>query len=181
MKKLWAVIRWVLIIWGAICMLWILFIVGSLVFRFGTGWEPSTKIADKNEALGILSSCGLNEAGVQEVLHSYKSQSPFLSDHLYAHAIKISHVDPEKLPKENFDSGWSRCDQATGMIKDAINFAAGWHEPGVTWFPSDEQLNSSEMYVYPVRIKFHGLRVEGAELIFYRPADNMIFYMDGET
>jgi hypothetical protein len=44
------------------------------------------------------------------------------------------------------------------------------------WFPTVEQLRSSNFYVFPQTVRYYGVHIDAATLIFVRPSDRMIFY-----
>jgi hypothetical protein len=62
-------------------------------------------------------------------------------------------------------------------------FAGAWLGNGseIPWFPSETELRSSGVYVYPVKMLLHGTVPTAAELIFVRPADNMVFYFGAKS
>ena len=132
----------------------------------------------------VLNWCGLGEQRTEKVVHSYVSSRSFTGDYLDAYAIKISHVEVSELTQQSnhFGRRWYRCDQLPPVLNDALTFVAGWfHGDEIPWFPDQAQLRSSEFYVYPWTIFYHGLHPTAAELIFIRPSDNMIFFIGSKT
>ncbi len=179
MKRVLVIGKWLLIVWGVVSFIAAVLLVGFIAFRVGPGNTDSKETASKHDVRFILNWCNLGDDRIEEVIHSYRSSRSFTGDHLDAEAIKISHVDIAELTKDDFGSGWVRCDQADGVLKDAIEFVEGWlHEDNISWFPKAEELNSSEMYVYSWSIYCHGTRPTAVQLIFVRPKDKMIFYID---
>lgn len=182
MKRLWPIANWLLIVWGVICFFGALVVGGLLVFRMGPGNTDSSQTASKHDVRFVLNWCRLGDERIEEVVHSYVSARSFTGDHLDAHAIRITHVDPSELTKDDFGSGWARCDQVGGVLDDAIEFAEGWlHRDDISWFPTREELRSDRMYVYPWSIYCHGTRPSAVELIFVRPEDRMVFFMSSKT
>jgi hypothetical protein len=45
----------------------------------------------------------------------------------------------------------------------------------------EKEIRSSEVYIYPVSIYFHGTHTTAAEVIFVRPKDKMVFFFGGKT
>jgi len=179
MKRLFVIGKWFLIVWGLLSFVATVLFAGFVAFRLGPGNQDTKKTASKRDVRFILNWCNLGDNRIEEVVHSYRSSRSFTGDHLDADAIRISHVDAAELNKDDFGSGWVRCDQAEGVLKDAIEFVEGWlHEDNISWFPKADELNSSEMYVYSWSIYCHGTRPTAVQLIFVRPKDKMVFYID---
>ena len=142
----------------------------------------STKQASKEDVRFVLNWCTLGDDRIEEVVHSYVSSRSFTGDHLDAYAIRISHVDEAELKKDDFGQGWTRCDQTTGVLNDALSFVQGWlPSKEIPWFPSSEELRSKDMYVFPWRIDCAGTKPNSVELIFVRPRDKMVFFISCKT
>lgn len=149
-----------------------------IAYRMGPGNVEKTDFADKQDVRFVLNWCGLGDERIEKVIHSYRSARSFTGDHLDAYAIRISHVDVTELTRNQFGSGWYRGDQVEGVIKDALDYVAGWlHEDGISWFPKAGEIRSSDLYVYPQSIYCHGVRPSAVELIFIRPKDKMVFFI----
>jgi hypothetical protein len=73
---------------------------------------------------------------------------------------------------------WYRGDQLPKVLDDAVSLAGGRNFP---WFPSTTELKSAAFYVYPWSIYCHGVQPTGAELIFVRTRDKMVFYFGGKS
>lgn len=182
MKKLWSIVKWLLVAWGGLCAIGAVVLGGKLAYSLGPGNRDTTGSADKQDVRFVLNWCRLGDDRIEEVVHSYKSARSFTGDHLDAYAIKISHVDLAELTQDESGSGWVRCDQTEGVLKDAIDFVCGWlHEDAISWFPREEELKSSEMYVYSWSIYCHGTRPTAVELIFVRLKDKMVFFMSSKV
>ena len=54
------------------------------------------------------------------------------------------------------------------------------HRDAIAWLPSLEELRSDQMYVYPWSIYCHETRPTTVELIFSRPKDKMVFFMNSK-
>jgi hypothetical protein len=142
----------------------------------------ASNAATKADVRFVLNWCQLGDERIEEVLHSYRSARSFTGDHLDAYAIRVSHVDAAELKRDDFGSGWQRCDQLNGVLKDAIDFAVVWLDTDeVAWFPRENELASDEMFVYPWSIYCHGTQPAAVELIFVRPKDKMVFYLSVKT
>jgi len=171
--------KWFLIVWGILCFVGMVGIAGLIAYNLGPGNRSSDKTASPHDVRFVLNWCGLGDARTKEVIHSYRSSRSFTGDHLDAHAIRLTHVEASELKKDTFGTtGWTRCDEATGVLKDAVDFIVGWlPSDEIPWFPQSEELSSAEMYVYPWSIYCHGTRPTSAKLIFVRPKDRMVFYI----
>lgn len=180
-----AVARWSLLIWGAILLVGVVIFAVLLVPGFSRfGSTESTKInsASREDVRFVLNWCQLGDQRIEEVLHSYVSARAFTGDYLDAYAISIPHVDVAELTKQtdDFSGRRYRGDQLPQVVGDAVDFVGGsLHE--LPWFPTEEQLRSSEFYVYPWSIYCHGVHPTAAELIFIRPSDKMVFYFGSKT
>lgn len=189
MKRIWPALKWCLIVWGAVSLIGAVIVGISVARRFGAAesilgtanGSPSAK-ASKEDVRFVLNWCRLGDSRTEEVIHSYVSSRSFNGDHLDAHAIRISHVSIDELKHDDFGAGWYRCDQLKGILADALDFVGGWSSnEDIKWFPTKEQLLTSDYYVYPWSIYCHGTRPSSAELIFVRPSDRMIFYFGCKT
>jgi hypothetical protein len=149
---------------------------------FGPWNRDNIESATAHDVRFVLNSCELGEQRIEKVVHSHVSSRSFTGDHLDAYAIKISHIELAEL-SPNIDparSRWYRGDQLPAVVGDAVDFVEAWrHE--LPWFPSERELRSSEFYVYPWSIDYHGVQPAAAELIFIRPSDRMIFYFGAKS
>ena len=125
--------------------------------------------------------CNCGEVSqIEKIVHSYKSERSFTGDHVDAYAVKISHVSVDDLTKTTgnvFETRWVRADQLPKVLDDAVR-TSGAFGGEIPWFPNGMELRSSEVYVYPFFIHCSGLRPYSVELLFVRPSDNMVFYID---
>lgn len=182
MKRLWQIAKWFLIAWGIICFVAALLIGGSVAYQMGPVNSESSNLVSKHDVRFVLNWSGLGDERIEEVVHSYISSRSIGGDHLDAYAIRITHVELSELTMDDFDRGWTRCDQAEGVLDDAIEFAEGWlHQDDISWFPSQEELRSDQMYVYPWTIVCHGTIPSAVKLIFVRPKDKMVFYISSAS
>ena len=178
MKALWSVVKWLLIGWGIVSLVGLIAIVATVGYHLGPGNVDTSGTAAPQDVRFVLNWCRLGDDRIEEVVHSYKSARSFTGDHLDAYAIRISRVDETELVRDEFGSGWFRCDELDGVLKDAVGFAAGWlHQDEIAWFLTEKELESDQVYVYPWSIYCHGTHPSAIELIFVRPKDKMVFYM----
>jgi hypothetical protein len=83
---------------------------------------------------------------------------------------------------DDFKGRWYRGDQLPKILDDAVSFVGGWlGSDDISWFPKEAELRSSEIYIYPWSIHYHGTRPSAAEIIFVRPKDKMVFFFGGKT
>jgi hypothetical protein len=151
-------------------------------YKTGPGNRTETETASKGDVRFVLNWCELGDDRVEKVVHSHVSARSFTGDHLDAYAIKISHVEIAELTKvtDAFRNRWYRGDQLPQVLSDAVGFVGGsLHK--VPWFPREEELRSSEFYVYPCSIYCQGVHPAATALIFIRPSDQMVFYFDAKT
>lgn len=189
MKRIWPALKWCLIVWGAVSLIGVVIVGISVARRFGatdsilgTSNESSSAKASKDDVRYVLNWCRLGDSRTEEVIHSYVSSRSFTGDQLDAHAIRISHVSIDELKHDELGAGWYRCDQLKGVLADALDFVGGWSSnDDIKWFPTKEQLLTSDYYVYPWSIYCHGTRPSAAKLIFVRPSDRMVFYFGCKT
>lgn len=188
-KRIWPLVNWLLIVWGAVSLIAVL-IAGISIARRFSGYEStlgssnvdSSAKASKQDVRFVLNWCRLGDSRIEEVIHSYQSARSFTGDHLDAHAIRITNVSTDELVADDFGGGWVRCDKAQGVLKDALDFVTSWAGGDETpWFPPAEQLKSADFYVYSWSIYCHGTRPSAAELIFVHPASKMVYYFGGKT
>ncbi|WP_417910916.1 hypothetical protein [Candidatus Electronema sp. PJ] len=171
-----------LLIWGTFCALGVILFTGTLAYKLGLDNKNSNAIASKYDVRYILIWCGLGEERIKEVLHSYVSARAFSGDHFDAHAIRLSQVKEAELTRNEADDGWFRGDQASGAVKDAVEFIEAWvPSEEAPWFPAVKELRSPDIYVFPYTIHYDNTRVTDAELIFVRPKDNMLFFVGIKT
>lgn len=157
-------------------------IAGLFAYQFWLGNHDKIDSASPKDARFVLNWCELGEQRIEKVLHSFVSARSLTGDYLDAYAIKISHVEIEELTSktDEFRTPWYRGDQLPEFLDDAVEFVAGWLYR-VSWFPSEIELRSANIYIFPWRVLYHGNEPTAVELIFIRPADEMIFFMGTKT
>lgn len=157
--------QWGLMIWGAFSLLGVITLAGIGAYQIGPGNRTKTESAEPHDVRFVLTWCELGDQRIENVLHSHVSARSFTGDHLDAYAIKISHVELTK-ETDDFRGRWYRGDQLPKVVDDAVAFVGGWlHE--LPWFPTENQLRSSEFYVYPWSIYCHGVHPSAAEIISF--------------
>ncbi len=186
MKSVWRILQWFLVAWGLACLFAAVALGGFVLYCVGMRNVARVDSADKEDVAFVLTSCALGHRQIKDVVHSYQSARSLTGDHLDAYAVRVSRLDPADLTggltEEMFESGWFRCDQVDGVLRDAIDFAIAFsHRNAISWFPREEELRSDEMYVYPVSIHCRGTRPRAVVLAFLRPRDKMIYYMSAKV
>jgi len=178
MKRFWPILKSIFVAWGFISFIGAAAIGAYVAYQAGPGNTDAINSANKQDVRFVLNWCRLGDERIEAVIHSYQSARSFSGDHLDAYAIKISHIDPAELKKDEYGSGWFRCDQAEGVLKDSIDYLGGWlDDENISWFPRLDEIKSEEFYVYPWSIYFHGIRPTAVELVFLRPKDKMLYYI----
>jgi hypothetical protein len=182
MKNIWQLAKLAFIAYGLLCTLAVTTLITVVSYTILIGNSGSDIPAAKNDVSHILNWSGLDKNRVEEVLHSHISPRAFSGDHLDAHAIRLSSLEEHELLRgETYDS-WCRCDQAAGVMKDALDFASAWvPSKEVPWFPSEKEVRSKEMYVKSWTLSYDGAMLSEAVLIFARPKDKMLFFISAKS
>jgi hypothetical protein len=180
--RIWRIVRAVIFAWGVVSLLAAIALAALLCYQFGPGNRNKDDSASVRDVSFVLNWCGLGDQRIEKVLHSHVSGRSFTGDYLDAYAIKISHVDAADLPltSDERHRQWYRGDQLPQVLDDALDFVGGaLYE--LPWFPRQEELRTADFYIYPWLIQLHGTRPNAVELIFVRPADQMVFYFGCKT
>lgn len=182
MNRILEIGKWLLLVWGGLSLVAAVAIVGMIACEVGVANRTKADKASPPDVRFVLNWCNLGDNRIEKVIHSHVSARSFTGDHLDAYAIKINNVTVEELASATNRVGrqWYRGDQLPKVLDDAVSFVGGWlHE--IEWFPSEAELRSSDIYIYPWSIYCHGVEPSAAEIIFVRPKDKMVFYFGGET
>ena len=181
-KRIRLVGKWLFLVWGGFSLVCAIGLGGFLAYQVTYGNRDKIDTATNHDIRFVLNLCELGEKRIVKVVHSYISSRSLTGDHLDAYAIQISHVELAELTqvKPVFNSGWYRGDQLPEMVKRSVDFVGGWHHE-IPWFPTQSELESSEIYVYHLSAYFRGSRPTAVELIFVRPRDRMVFYFGGKS
>lgn len=178
------IVRWILFCWGGVSLIGTIALAGFIAFRLGPGNRDRNNAASPHDVRFVLNWCGLGEKRIEKVIHSRLSSRSLTGDHLDVYAIKISHVDIDELPQAGaeFKGRWYRGDQLPPVLEDALEFVGGWlWDEKLSWFPRVEELRSTDFYVFPWTISCHGVRPTSVEIIFFRPSDEMVFYISAKS
>jgi len=181
MKRILKIGKWILLVWGGLSLIGAVAIVGMIAYRVGVGNRTKTDKKSSHDVRFVLNWCNLGDNRIEKVIHSHVSARSFTGDHLDAYAIKITNVTVEELTAntDEFSGRWYRGDQLPKVLDNAVSFVGGWlHE--IDWFPTEVELRSCEIYIYPWSIYCHGIRPSSAEIIFVRPKDKMVFFFSGK-
>ncbi len=184
MTKLCVILKWFLLIWGAVSLV----VVGVMAVMFAFSMRSfgpiqNVDVNDKATAYDVrfvLNGCEIGEAKIVKVMHSHVSARSFTGDHVDAYAIKIKPADLAELeaPPSPFGERWVRGDVVNPVIRDATKLATDFtNGDHLSWFPSESELLTRRYYVWVSGVFLHGSRATEAELIFVRPEDDMVFYV----
>jgi hypothetical protein len=179
-----AVLRKLLIFWGAISLLAVLGFGALIGYQLYAGSKGRANLASVRDVSFVLNWCGLGSDRIDTVVNSYVSAQSFNGDHLDAYAIKVARLELAELSVT--DNGgvarWYRGDKLPPVVNDAVEFVGAWGSSDeITWFPKESELRSANIYVYPVSIYTYGVRPTAAQLVFVRPSDKMVFYFGSKT
>jgi hypothetical protein len=179
--RIWRAIRVIVFVWGCVSLLGVLAIAGFLAWQLGPASRTRDDSASIRDVRFVLNWCGLGDQRIQSIAHSHVSGRSFTGDYLDAFAIRVSHVDASELTAPHDSSGgWYRGDQLPQALGEALDFISGWRSE-IPWFPREEELRSSDFYVYSWEIVLHGTRPTATQLILVRPSDKMVFYLGCKT
>ncbi len=182
MKRILSIGKWVLLVCGGLSLVGTIVILGMIAYGMSVGNRAKIDKASPHDVRFVLNWCNLGENRIEKVIHSYVSPRSLTGDHLDAYAIKITNVTVAELmvSTDEVSNRWYRGDQLPKVLDDAVGFIGGWlHE--ISWFPKETELRSSEFYVYPWNINFHGINPYAAEIIIVNPKDKIVFFFDGKT
>ncbi|MBI5095633.1 MAG: hypothetical protein HZB26_24760 [Candidatus Hydrogenedentes bacterium] len=176
------IVRGVLLVWGGLSLVGFIAVTAFVAARFGPGNRNKDDSASPMDVRFVLNWCELGDQRFETVVHSHVSARSLTGDHLDAYAIKISHVDLAELTSKADASRerWYRGDQLPKVLDDAVSLV-GFCRLQFSWFPAEADLRSSEFYVYPWSIGYHGVDASDATLVFVRPSDKMVFYFEVKT
>lgn len=168
------------VLWGGLSLLGAAIIAGVAVYAFGFGGRTKDDMASVHDVRFVLNWCGLGDQRIEKVVHSHVSPRSFNGDYLEAYAIKVSHLELTELTvtSDHLHIGWYRGDQLPKILGDAVTLVGGWlHGHEIPWFPTEAELRSMDIYVYPWSINCHGIEPTAEQIIFVRPSDRMVFYL----
>ena len=169
-----------LLIWGGVSLMGALILGGIFAYSIGAGNKDKIGEVSRDDARFVLNWCGLGDERIEEVLHSFESSRNITGDHIDAYAIKITHVDISELEEDSQSrvDVWYRCDELDGVLKEAVEFSVGWaNDPDRPWFPSLEDIQTKNYYIYSWSIDLHGIRPDACKLIFIHPKTLMVYYV----
>ena len=182
-KRILKVVRWILLVWGGLSLAGAIAFAAFIAFNAGPDIRDRNDVASSNDVRFVLNWCELGDKRIEKVVHSHVSARSLTGDHLDAYAIKISHINLAELASKTDQrpARWYRGDQLPKVLDDAVGFTGDWLKGGeISWFPREAKLRSTEFYVYPWRIDFHGVSPRAVQLIFVRPSDKMVFYFEAK-
>ncbi len=170
-----------LLMWGGCSLAGGIVLTAYIGYQLGPGNRDRRDSATPRDASFVLNNCELGQDRIKRVVHSYVSSRSFTGDHLDAFAIEISHVELAELTSKTHASAtrWYRGDQLPQILDEAVKFVSLWNHD-IPWLPSEAALKSADIYVYPKSIYCHGIKPFAAELIFIRPADRMVYFVEGK-
>ena len=174
-KTLLAVLKWYLIVAGAVATLLFVFAVGSLAYEFTFANKLQVNSAKPKDVRYVLNWAGLGNLEILSIPNSHESPSSFTGDHLTAYAIKVDGLTPESL-KSDGHRRWYRGDNLPPNLQEAVKMINSYRY-SIPWFPQTSELTSKRMYFFPWNLKFFGERLNSMQVIIARPDDGMIFFI----
>lgn len=175
-------VKWFLLVWGGFSFVATIALGIYIVCWLRVSIHDKVDSASPHDVRYVLDGCHFSSKQVEQVVHSHIGSRGFLNGgYIDAFAIKISHVDEADFnPKRDApNEHWFRGDQLPPVLDAAVRLVTGWHNE-FPWFPTDAELRSSDVHVYP--IDFYGccgsVEPTMATLVFVRKTDNMMFYFN---
>ncbi|QBB70402.1 hypothetical protein ELE36_08495 [Pseudolysobacter antarcticus] len=178
------VLRNLLLVWGVFSLLAVLGLGAFISYTLGPGNRDRIDTASINDARFVLNLCGLGQDRIEKVVRSFVSSRSFTGDHLDAYAIKVTHVELAELTGTpvSFHGRWYRGDQLPAVVRDATDFIGGaLNDDEIAWFPKLSELKSAGVYIYLSSTYLSDGSPTSVQLVFVRPADNMVFYFSEKT
>ncbi|GHT44449.1 hypothetical protein FACS189454_01860 [Planctomycetales bacterium] len=181
MNRVLQIIQLLLTIWGGISLVGIGVLAGYILYLWTLENKTVVDKATKSDVTFVLNWCELGDQRIDKVLNSYVSARSFTGDHLDAYAIKITDVTVDELinNKHNKAGLWYRGDNLPPVLDDAVSFISGWSEKPA-WFPTKNSIRTQDFYVYPRSIHYHEIKPTAAFLIFIKPAEKTVYYIEAE-
>ena len=181
--RVFGILRSALLAWGTVSFVAVVTLISFAAYEFSTSNETHVDTATVQDVRHVLNSCNLGEDRAEIVIHSYISPRSFTGDHLDAYAIGLKGISATELPLPNAErpGGWYRGDQLPRLLIDEIKFVSAWTKNDFSWFPSEEELRSKDIYICPLYSIVLGVTPTEVKAIFIRPVDNMLFYFSGKT
>lgn len=179
MKKLSRIVKWVLLVWGALSLAAVLVMAGLLAYSLASASRDHADHLDEADVRFVMNWCGLRPERIERLVHSFESNRSFTGDHWDGYAIKVRDLNLVDLkePASDHDRGWIPGDMVDPVVADAIGLLTGFADAeSQTWFPGAEELRSSSYRVYVSRIVIQGRQVDAAEIIFANPETGMLYY-----
>ena len=177
-ERLFKIGRISLMIWGGVSLIGVVLITCYFFYSADLGNETITDKATNADVRFVLNWCELGDERIEKVLKSIESPVSFTGDYLDAYQIKISRVDIKELDtKYKFGIGqWYRGDSLPQLLNETVSFISGFqHE--INWFPLENEIKTSNFYIYPWSISCHGATPNAAQLIIVNPADKIVYYI----
>ena len=182
MDRLLTTIKWALVGWGAVSLIFCLWSLAVFMASFGDKARPLRQDqATVDDVQFVLDRCRLGSDRIQSVPHSYESARPLSGSYQDVYAIKLSHLNLDELTSTPDQAGlhWYRGDRLPSVVGDAVSVIGQTvDEQQTPWFPSENELTSNKLYTYPWRMDYEGTRLIAASVIFIRPSDQTVFYVD---
>jgi len=175
-------VKWFLLIWGCISLIATICLAVYIASWFRVPGSDKIDSASAHDVRYVLDGCHFGDKHIEHVVHSFVSSRGLLNGGILdAFAIKISSVaESDFVPKQSTpNEHWFRGDNLPPVVDSALKFATGWRNK-FPWLPTETELRSSNVYVFPMNINFCCGSVEPtmATLVFVRKSDNMLFYLD---
>lgn len=183
MDRLFVTIKWALVGWGAVSLVFYLWSLTIFLASFSVhASTKSSQEASLNRFHMVLDNSGLGANRIEGALQVYeKYPNPVRALHFHAYASKMAPVDMNDLTQsmEGSDIHWYRGNHLPSVVDNAVTaIGQATDELQVSWFPKTQEIRSDQIYVYSWNIDYAGVKPIEATLIFVRPSDQMVFYAD---
>ena len=183
MSKTSAAVKWTFQALGITAFVVVL--VLALLIYYELGGEKTDTIdgASMRSIEHVLNAAGFGVDRLGKVVGSFESSTLFTGDGCDMYAMQLTHVSEDELLADSFGDRkrpFYRGDHLPQNLDKALEFcnmfSGGNNHVAL---PLDE-LRSTELYTYAVSIDTFDNRAYGAELIFVRPSDRMLYFYYGK-
>ena len=164
------------VVFGFISLTAIIILAGYLTYSLTLGNNPEINKAKNSDVRFVLNWCDLGDGKIEEVLKSFVSETGFNGDYHESYLIKISSLKDIELKNIQNSKKWYKGNDLPKILDDAISFATEFN--GETpWFISEENIKTSDCYIYPQSIECNGILPRGVQLIILKPKQKLVYYI----
>jgi hypothetical protein len=133
----------------------------------------------KRDATFVLNWTGISTAQKWQVISSHVSARSLTGDYTDYYCIQLEKF--EVKDRRNLEQ-WRDGPETNPLLAEAVRFGAHWaHTQSPSCFPSPDRANSRDMKIYVWSTTIHDRRPTAADVIFFEPSTNRLFYVGYKT